>query len=192
MGRFASQKAECPSSPLIFLTSPRNLLALNYGGPVPLPAFDLSIRDSPIRYLRIGMSLFYSIIMRWTTPTRPRCLFYSSVMLNAGNRHSSRKFLSGYGPRRLTKFRRISLGAAGQQGNKPITLLRDGDQPFIYDIKFYNRPYRFQLYDTASPENWTLLHPDVVVLCFDISQRLSMINMNRYVCTAILISTCLY
>ena len=33
----------------------------------------------------------------------------------------------------------------------------------------YNRHYRFDFYDTASPENYTLLHPAVVVLCFSIA-----------------------
>ena len=40
----------------------------------------------------------------------------------------------------------------------------------------YNRPYRFEFSDTASPENWTLLSPDFVVLCYDISDRRSLIN----------------
>lgn len=49
--------------------------------------------------------------------------------------------------------------------------LRDSDQPFIFDIKMYNRPYRFEFSDTASPLNYTLLKPDVLVLCFDVSRR---------------------
>jgi GTPase SAR1 family protein len=35
----------------------------------------------------------------------------------------------------------------------------------------YNRPYRFEIYDTSSPTAYTLLAPDVLVLCYDISQR---------------------
>ncbi|KFY53553.1 hypothetical protein V496_07491 [Pseudogymnoascus sp. VKM F-4515 (FW-2607)] len=89
-------------------------------------------------------------------------------------------FLGDAGCGKSTFFSRISQGAAGQQADRSIAPLRDGDQPFTYDIKFCNRPFRFQLYDTASPENWKLLQPDVVVLCFDISQRLSMIHMQRY------------
>ncbi|OBT82630.1 hypothetical protein VE02_07917 [Pseudogymnoascus sp. 03VT05] len=89
-------------------------------------------------------------------------------------------FLGDAGCGKSTFFSRISHGAAGQQADRHIAPLRDGDQPFVYDIKFCNRPFRFQLYDTASPVNWKLLHPDVVVLCFDVSQRLSMINMQRY------------
>ncbi|KFZ06349.1 hypothetical protein V501_07509 [Pseudogymnoascus sp. VKM F-4519 (FW-2642)] len=76
-------------------------------------------------------------------------------------------FLGDAGCGKSTFFSRISQGAAGQQADRHIAPLRDGDQPFVYDIKFCNRPFRFQLYDTASPVNWKLLHPDVVVLCFD-------------------------
>lgn len=35
----------------------------------------------------------------------------------------------------------------------------------------YNRPYRFLFYDTASPENYTTLRPNFIVLCYDISHR---------------------
>lgn len=35
----------------------------------------------------------------------------------------------------------------------------------------YNRPYRFEFYDTASPQNYTLLEPDFVILCFDVNNR---------------------
>jgi GTPase SAR1 family protein len=35
----------------------------------------------------------------------------------------------------------------------------------------YNRPYRFEFSDTASPQNYTLLRPDVLVLCYDVSRR---------------------
>lgn len=35
----------------------------------------------------------------------------------------------------------------------------------------YNRAYRFEFFDTASPENYTLLQPDLVILCYDINDR---------------------
>lgn len=70
--------------------------------------------------------------------------------------------------------------SAGEQKN-PIPLLRDIDQPHIFDVKLGSRPYRLEFFDTSSPENWRLLDPDVVIICYDISQRLSMINMKRYV-----------
>ena len=78
-------------------------------------------------------------------------------------------------------LRRISKGSASHASKESITLLRDGDQPFVFDIRFFDRPYRFEFYDTASPENWKLLNPNVVVLCYDISSRLSLINIQRLV-----------
>lgn len=77
--------------------------------------------------------------------------------------------------------RRISKGNLGHSSKEPITLLRDGDQPFEFDIRFFDRPYRFAFSDTASPEEWKLLNPHVVVLCYDISSRLSLINVQRLV-----------
>ena len=57
--------------------------------------------------------------------------------------------------------------------------LRDLDQPFVYDIRMYNRPYRFEFYDTACPENYTLLRPDFVVLCYSIGNRESLVNLQH-------------
>ncbi|KAG0652677.1 GTP-binding rho5 [Hyphodiscus hymeniophilus] len=81
-----------------------------------------------------------------------------------------------------TFLSRISKGSSHPFHSEKdvITLLKDSSQPFVFDIKFYNRPYRFVFYDTASPETWTLLHPHVVVLCYDISSRLSLINIQRH------------
>ncbi|KUJ15323.1 P-loop containing nucleoside triphosphate hydrolase protein [Mollisia scopiformis] len=73
----------------------------------------------------------------------------------------------------------LGKGSSSHDPKTPIPRLRDHDQPFIFEIKFFNRPYRFSFYDTASPENWTLLTPDVIVLCYDISTRLSLINVQR-------------
>lgn len=73
--------------------------------------------------------------------------------------------------------RRLS---AGEHVN-PIPALRDIDQPFIFEIKFAGKHYRFEFFDTSSPDNWRLLDPDAIVICYDISQRLSLINMKRYV-----------
>jgi len=76
---------------------------------------------------------------------------------------------------------RVSQGpyASASSKGEPIPLLKDINQPFIFDITLKSSPYRFQLFDTASPENWTLLTPHVVVLCYDISSRLSLINVQR-------------
>lgn len=56
----------------------------------------------------------------------------------------------------------------------PLPVLRDLDQPFTYTIRLYNRPYTFEFYDTSSPEHWTRLAPDFVVICFDIDNRESL------------------
>jgi len=81
-----------------------------------------------------------------------------------------------------TFLSRISKGSSHASTSKtePIEILKDTNQPFVFDIKFYNRPYRFEFYDTAYPETWTLLTPNVLVLCYDISSRLSLIDIQRY------------
>ncbi|KAI9857481.1 MAG: hypothetical protein M1813_008231 [Trichoglossum hirsutum] len=61
------------------------------------------------------------------------------------------------------------LSQPGSKDAKSLPVLRDLDQPFVFDVKLFNRPYRFEFSDTASPRNYTLLHPDVIVLCYDIS-----------------------
>lgn len=43
----------------------------------------------------------------------------------------------------------------------------------------YHRYYRFEFNDTASPEHYTLLKPDFVVLCYDISDRGSLGNVQQ-------------
>ncbi|KAF7533870.1 hypothetical protein G7Z17_g13449 [Cylindrodendrum hubeiense] len=62
----------------------------------------------------------------------------------------------------------------------PIPMLRDIDQPFNFEIKVGEKKFRFEFFDTASPDNWRLLDPDAIVICYDISQRLSLLNMQRY------------
>lgn len=44
----------------------------------------------------------------------------------------------------------------------------------------YNRPYRFNFYDTASPENFTLLRPAIVVLCYSIANPESLASVHKY------------
>ena len=56
--------------------------------------------------------------------------------------------------------------------------MRDIDQPYAFDITLYGRPYRLQFYDTASPQNYTLLHPQFVILCYDISSRASLESLS--------------
>lgn len=76
-----------------------------------------------------------------------------------------------------SRDRRLSAG----ENVNPIPLLRDIDQPFIFNVNLSARKYQLEFQDTSSPENWRLLDPDVVVICYDISQRLSLLNMKRYV-----------
>ncbi|KAF1982767.1 P-loop containing nucleoside triphosphate hydrolase protein [Aulographum hederae CBS 113979] len=74
-----------------------------------------------------------------------------------------------------TFLSRLTLGRrVGPDDDLPpysLPALHDLDQPFCFDIRMYNRPYRFQFYDTASPTSYTLLQPDFLILCFDISRR---------------------
>jgi Ras family protein A len=54
------------------------------------------------------------------------------------------------------------------------------DQPFPFNIRMYNRPYRFNFYDTASPENFTLLRPALVVLCYSIANPESLESVHKH------------
>lgn len=67
-------------------------------------------------------------------------------------------------------------------GTRPINLLKDIEQPFLFEVSFGGRQYRLEFYDTSSPDNWRLLRPDLILICYDISQRLSLINLQRVVC----------
>ena len=58
--------------------------------------------------------------------------------------------------------------------------MRDLDQPFPFNVKLYNRPYRFEFYDTASPENYTLLKPALVILCYSIAIPQSLTSVHTY------------
>ncbi|ROW17041.1 hypothetical protein VPNG_01014 [Cytospora leucostoma] len=75
--------------------------------------------------------------------------------------------------------RRISQGPGNLTGTRPITRLRDIDQPFQFEISFGRRRYELVFYDTSSPESWRLLNPDLIILCYDISQRSSLTNLQR-------------
>lgn len=67
---------------------------------------------------------------------------------------------------------RPSLSTQPGASANTLELLRDGDQPFIYDIRFSRKTFTLELYDTSNPnQHWSTLKPDVVVLAFDISNR---------------------
>ncbi|KAI4114174.1 MAG: hypothetical protein LQ345_005007 [Seirophora villosa] len=78
-----------------------------------------------------------------------------------------------------TFLSRLSRGRDSLSASGPLPVLHDLDQPFIFDISMYNRPYRFEFFDTASPENYTLLEPDLILLCYDITDRRSLINIQE-------------
>lgn len=74
---------------------------------------------------------------------------------------------------------RLSKGQVDSGPADPLPALHDLDQPFVFNISMYNRPYRFEFYDTSSPENYTLLRPDFVILCYDVTDRRSLINIQN-------------
>ncbi|KAK2739226.1 hypothetical protein FQN55_009506 [Onygenales sp. PD_40] len=63
--------------------------------------------------------------------------------------------------------------AQEQAGDKAfLPVLRDLDQPFIYNVRLHRRPYRLEFYDTSyAHQHWTLLQPDFVILAFDLTSR---------------------
>ncbi|KAI0856547.1 P-loop containing nucleoside triphosphate hydrolase protein [Xylaria cubensis] len=87
--------------------------------------------------------------------------------------------LGDEGVGKTTFLCRISRGAKCLDGNVLITLLKDEDQPFIFELRNRRRVYRLEFYDTAFSDDWRLLEPDLILICYDISQRLSLINMER-------------
>ncbi|KAJ5577095.1 hypothetical protein N7535_004021 [Penicillium sp. DV-2018c] len=60
-------------------------------------------------------------------------------------------------------------------------VLRDSDQPFIYDIRFSKKTFTLELYDTSNPnQHWSTLRPDVTVLAFDISNRDTLASLREW------------
>ncbi|KAI1181517.1 P-loop containing nucleoside triphosphate hydrolase protein [Nemania serpens] len=80
---------------------------------------------------------------------------------------------------KTTFISRIRGGWDSLDGRVPITLLDDTNQPFEFVLCNRRRAYRLEFYDTAYPNDWRLLEPDLVLICYDISQRPSLINMQR-------------
>ncbi|CAG8908460.1 unnamed protein product [Penicillium egyptiacum] len=85
-----------------------------------------------------------------------------------------------------TFLARLKSGRPSQSGpsnteQNTLELLRDGDQPFIYDIRFSKKTFTLELYDTSNPnQHWTTLRPDVVVLAFDISNRDTLVGLKEW------------
>ncbi|KAJ5390364.1 uncharacterized protein N7496_001432 [Penicillium cataractarum] len=73
---------------------------------------------------------------------------------------------------RLKSGKRMTPSQPGTTPDTQFEILRDSDQPFIYDIRFSKKKFTLELYDTSNPnQHWTSLHPNVVLLAFDISNR---------------------
>ncbi|PPJ50468.1 hypothetical protein CBER1_06763 [Cercospora berteroae] len=72
----------------------------------------------------------------------------------------------------------ISRLTKGHAYRGPLPQLRDLDQPFAFHIRMYNRPYRFEFYDTASPENYTLLRPAMIILCYSIADPKTLTSLH--------------
>ena len=75
---------------------------------------------------------------------------------------------------------RLTLGTQGHSSDRPLPVLRDLDQPFPFNIRMYNRPYRFNFYDTSSPENFNLLRPALVILCYSIADPESLASVQKH------------
>ncbi|KUM65812.1 hypothetical protein ACN42_g1284 [Penicillium freii] len=79
------------------------------------------------------------------------------------------------------KSGRPSLSRPSDNEPSTLELLRDGDQPFIYDIRFSKKTFTLELYDTSNPnQHWTNLRPDVVVIAFDISNRDTLAGLKEW------------
>lgn len=46
-------------------------------------------------------------------------------------------------------------------------------------MRTHKRHYRFEFYDTAAPDNYTLLNPDFVIICYAIDDRRSLTNAQQ-------------
>jgi len=57
--------------------------------------------------------------------------------------------------------------------------LKDLEQPYAFDIRFTRKTFRLEFYDTSSPTSYTLLKPDVIVLCFSIADRETLTSLQN-------------
>lgn len=90
-------------------------------------------------------------------------------------------FVHSKNEQRLCILSRLTLGSKGHNiRGDDLPTLRDLDQPFTFNIRLYNREYKFAFYDTASPTNYTLLHPDVIILCYAIPEPDSLDNVQQH------------
>lgn len=64
-------------------------------------------------------------------------------------------------------------------GRVTITPLDDQDQPFVFELRRGSKEYRLEFFDTSAPIGWQNIDPDLVIICYDISQRISLLNLTR-------------
>ena len=76
---------------------------------------------------------------------------------------------------------RMSMGVDALEGKANPTLLRDMDQPFIFELRNRKAEFRLEFYDTSSPTSWRLLEPDMIIMCYDITSRTSLNNLRQIV-----------
>ncbi|KAF3766309.1 P-loop containing nucleoside triphosphate hydrolase protein [Cryphonectria parasitica EP155] len=77
----------------------------------------------------------------------------------------------------LSRIRGGSNGVRVTRLNKVPSRVNDKEQPFLHHL--VQGPLRFQLEfsDTASPQDWRTLKPQIILLCFDVSERQSLVNI---------------
>ncbi|ODA82032.1 hypothetical protein RJ55_00537 [Drechmeria coniospora] len=73
----------------------------------------------------------------------------------------------------------LSRLSAGDETN-PIPLLRDIDQPYIFNVSLSGKPFHLEFYDTSCAQHWRLLDPDVIIVCYDIGRRPSLVSMRTF------------
>ncbi|KAK5715871.1 hypothetical protein LTR15_009696 [Elasticomyces elasticus] len=71
----------------------------------------------------------------------------------------------------------IPILLLGDSGVAILPTLHALDQPYPFNISLYNRKYRLEFSDTASPTNYTLLKPAVIILCYSIADPVSLHNL---------------
>jgi Ras family protein A len=58
--------------------------------------------------------------------------------------------------------------------------LNDANQPFDFNARISGQKWKFQFFDTASPVHYTQIHANLIVLCYDISNRNSLNSLPTY------------
>ncbi|KAG8629196.1 hypothetical protein KVT40_003061 [Elsinoe batatas] len=61
---------------------------------------------------------------------------------------------------------------------KRLPVLRDSEQPFVFDVTMYRKSFRLEFYDTASPTSYRLQRPSIIILCFSIGDRQSLFSLH--------------